>query len=101
MTETSVVRDLVVRETGSELGNLEGADGPWFGRLRATAADLEEITTITFDRVAQPQPASDFEIAKISAWCRKHNYTCRTSRRGELKLRPKSSAAATHARPAM
>lgn len=31
----------------------------------------------------------DTEIAKISAWCRKHGYTCHVSLRGELELRKK------------
>ena len=33
--------------------------------------------------------ASDFEIAKISAWCRKHGYTSHVSLRGQPELRKK------------
>ena len=66
MTETLVVRELAVRELDPKLGNLGGADGTRLGRLRATAADLEKIKMTTFDQIEQPQPTSDFEIAKIS-----------------------------------
>jgi hypothetical protein len=45
---------------------------------------------MTFDQIEQPQPTSDFEIAKISAWCRKHGYTCHVSLRGQLELRKKA-----------
>jgi hypothetical protein len=76
MTETLVVRELAVRELDPKLGNLGGADG----------------TRLAFDQIEQPQPTSDFEIAKISAWCRKHGYTCHVSLRGQLELREKSSA---------
>jgi len=92
MTETLVVRELAVRELDPKLGNLGGADGPRLGRPRAIAADLEKIKMMTFDQIEQPQPASDFEIAKISAWCRKHGYTCHISLRGQLELRKKRSA---------
>jgi hypothetical protein len=74
MTETLVVRELAVRELDPKLGNLGGADGTRLGQ--------------------QPQPTSDFEIAKISAWCRKHGYTCHVSLRGQLELRKKNSAMA-------
>jgi hypothetical protein len=95
MTETLVVRELAVRELDPNLGNLGGADGTRLDRLRAIAADLEKIKMMTFDqieelrRLKQPQPTYDFEIAKISAWCRKHGYTCRVSFRGQLELRKK------------
>jgi hypothetical protein len=92
MTETLVVRELAVRELDPKLGNLGGADGTRLGRLRAIAADLEKIKMMTFDQIEQLQPTSDFEIAKISAWCRKHGYTCHVSLRGQLELRKKSSA---------
>jgi hypothetical protein len=88
MTETLVVRELAVRELDPKLGNLGGADGTRLGRLRAIAADREKIKMMTFD------PIDDFEIAKISAWCRKHGYTCHVSLRGQLELRKKSSALA-------
>ena len=94
MTETLVVRELADRELDPKLGNLGGADGTRLGRLRAIAADLEKIKMMTFDQIEQPQPTSDFEIAKISAWCRKHGYTCHVSLRGQLELRTKSSAMA-------
>ena len=88
MTETLVVRELAVRELDPKSGNLGGADGTRHGRLRAIAADLEKIKMMTFDQT------SDSEIAKISAWCRKHGYTCHVSLRGQLELRKKSSATA-------
>jgi hypothetical protein len=94
MTETLVVRELAVRELDPKSGNLGGADGTRLGRLRAIAADLEKIKMMTFDQIEQPQTTSDFEIAKISAWCRKHGYTCHVSLRGQLELRKKSSATA-------
>jgi len=94
MTETLVVRELAVRELDPKSGNLGGADGTRLGRLRAIAADLEKIKMMMFDQIEQPQPTSDFEIAKISAWCRKHGYTCHVSLRGQLELRKKSSATA-------
>ena len=78
MTETLEMR---------ELGNLGGADGTRLDRLRAMAADPEKIKMMTFDQIEQPQPTSDFEIAKISAWCRKHGYTCHVSLRGNIELR--------------
>lgn len=65
MTETLVVRELAVRELDPKSGNLGGADGTRLGRLRAIAADLEKIKMMTFDQIEQPQPTSDFEIAKI------------------------------------
>jgi hypothetical protein len=89
MTKSIVVRELAVRELDPKLGNLGGADGTRLDRLRAIAADLEKTKMMTFDRIEQAQPTSDFEIAKISAWCRKHGYTCHVSLRGELKLRKK------------
>jgi hypothetical protein len=98
MTETLVVRELAVRELNPKFGDLGGADGTRLGRLRATAADLEKIKMMTFDQIEQPQPASDFEIAKISAWCRKHGSTSHVSLRGELELRTKSSAMAARVR---
>jgi len=94
MTETLVVRELAVRELDPKLGNLGGADGTRLGRLRAIAADLEKIKMMTFDQIEQPQPTSDFEIAEISVWCRKHGYTCHVSLRGQLELRKKSNALA-------
>jgi len=94
MTETLVVRELAVRELDPKSGNLEGADGTRLGRLRAIAADLEKIKMMTFDQIELPQPTSDFEIAKISAWCRKHGYTCHVSLRGELELRKKQCSGA-------
>lgn len=75
MTETSVVRELAVRELDPNLGNLEGAV-------------VEELR-----RLKQLQPTYVFEIAKISAWCRKHGYTCHVSLRGELELRKKQRSA--------
>ena len=98
MTETLVVRELADRELEPKLGNLGGADGTRLGRLRAIAADLEKIKMMTFDQIEQPQPTSDFEIAKISAWCRKNGYACHVSSRGQLELRTKSSAMATRGR---
>src|SRR5215471_14339986 len=86
MTETLVVRELAVRELDPKLGNL-GADGTRLGRLHAIAADLEKIKMMAFDQIEQPQPTSDFEIAQISAWCRKHGYTCHLSLRGQLEFR--------------
>jgi len=94
MTETLVVRELAVRELDPKSGNLEGADGRRLGRLRAIAADLEKIKMMTFDQIELPQPTSDFEIAKISAWCRKHGYTCHVSLREELELRKKQCSGA-------
>ena len=94
MTETLVVRELAVRELDPKLGNIRGANGTRLGQLRAIAADLEKINMTTFDQIEQPQPTSDFEIAKMSAWCRKHGYTCHVSLRGQLELRKKSSALA-------
>ena len=98
MTETLVVPELAVRELDPKLGNLGGADGTRLGRLRATAADLEKIKMTTFDQIEQPQPTSDFEIAKISVWCRKHGYTCHVALRGQLEMRTKSSAMAARVR---
>jgi hypothetical protein len=43
-------------------------------------------------QIEQPQPTSDFEIAKISAWCRKHGYTYHVSLEGKREFRKKSSA---------
>jgi hypothetical protein len=54
--------------------------------VRELAVDLEKINMMTFDQI------DDFEIAEISAWCRKHGYTCHVSLRGQLELREKSSA---------
>ena len=62
--------------------------------VRELAVDLEKIKMMTFDQIEQPQPTSDFEIAEISAWCRKHGYTCHVSLRGQLEFRKKSSAPA-------
>jgi len=95
MTETLVVRELAVRELDPKLGNLGRADGTRLGRLRATAADLEKIKMTTFDQIEQPQPTSDFEIAKISAWCRKHGHTCHVSLRGQLELQKKKQRSGT------
>jgi len=82
MTETLEIR---------ELGNLGGADGTRLDRLRAMAADPEKIKMMTFDQIEElrrlKQPAYDFEIANISAWCRKHGYTCHVSLRGNIELR--------------
>ena len=82
MTETLEIR---------ELGNLGGADGARLDRLRAMAADPEKIKMMTFDQIEElrrlKQPAYDFEIANISAWCRKHGYTCHVSLRGNIELR--------------
>jgi hypothetical protein len=94
MTETPMMPELAVRELDPNLGNLGGADGTRLDRLRAIAADPEKIKMMTFDQIEQPQPTSNFEIAKISAWCRKHGYTCHVSLRGQLELRKKSSAPA-------
>jgi len=91
MTKTLVVRELAVRELDPKLGNLGGADGTRLGRLAITA-DLEKMR---FDQIEQPQPTSDFEIAKISAWCRKHAYTCHVSSRGQLELRKKKQCSGT------
>jgi len=63
-----------------------------------TAADLEKTKMMAFDQIEQPQPRSDFEIAKISAWCRKHGSTSHISLRGQLELRTKRSATASHVR---
>jgi hypothetical protein len=95
MIETPVMRELAVRELDPNLGNLGGSDGTRLDRLRTIAADLEKIKMMTFDqieelrRLKQPQPTYDFEISKISAWCRKHGYTCHVTLRGELELRKK------------
>jgi len=95
MIETTGVHELAVRELDPNLGNLGGADGTRLDRLLAIAADLEKIKMVTFDqieelrRLKQLRPTSDFEIVKISAWCRKHGYTCHVSLRGELELRKK------------
>ena len=95
MAETPMVRELAVRELDPNLGNLGGADGTRLDRLRVIAADLEKIKMMTFYQIDEPrrlkqlQPTYDFEIAKISAWCRKHGYTCHISLRGELELRKK------------
>ena len=83
MTETSVMRELAVRELDPNLGNLGGADGTRLDGPRAIATGLELRT------LKQVQPTYDFEIAKISAWCRKHGYTGHVSLRGELELRKK------------
>ena len=56
--------------------------------VRELAVDLEKINMMTFDQI------DDFEIAEISAWCRKHGYTCHVSLRGQLELRKKSNALA-------
>ena len=92
MAETPMVRELAVRELDPNLGNLGGADGTRLDRLRVIAADLEKIKMMTFDQIEQPQPTSDFEIAKISAWCRKHGYTYHVSLEGKREFRKKSSA---------
>jgi hypothetical protein len=89
MMETPVMRELAVRELNPNLGNLGGSDGRRLDRLRTIAADLEKINIMTCDQMEQLQPTSDFDIAKISAWCRKHGYTCHVSLRGEVKLRKK------------
>ena len=91
MIETPVMRELAVRELDPNLGNLGGSDGTRLDRLRTIAADLEKIKMMTFDQIEQLQPTSDFDIAKISAWCRKHGYTCHISLRGQLELRKKRS----------
>jgi hypothetical protein len=89
MMESNAMRELAVRELNPSLGNLGGSDGKRLDRLRATAADLEKINVMTCDQMEQLQPTSDFDIAKISAWCRKHGYACHVSLRGEVKLRKK------------
>jgi hypothetical protein len=89
MMETPAMRELAVRELNPSSGNLGGSDGKRLDRLRAIAADLEKINVMTCDQMEQLQPTSDFDIAKISAWCRKHGYTCHVSLRGEVKLRKK------------
>ena len=89
MMEIPVMRELAVRELDPKLGNLGGSDGRRLDRRRTTAADLEKINMMTCDHMEQPQPTSDFDIAKISAWCRKYAYTCHVSLRGEVELRKK------------
>jgi len=94
MTKTLVVRELAVRELDPKLGNLGCADGTRL-RRRAIAADLEKIKMMTFDQIEQPQPTYDLDIAKISAWSRKHGYTCHVSLRGQLELRKKKQCSGT------
>ena len=93
MTETLEMR---------ESGNLGGADGTRLDRLRAMAADPEKIKMMTFDQIEElrrlKQPAYDFEIANISAWCRKHGYTCHVSLRGNIELRKRGAGDHFHFR---
>jgi hypothetical protein len=81
------LRELAVHKHSGSLGDTGGAQ---LDALRAIAADLGMTT---FDQTEEPrrlkQPTSDFEIARISAWCRKHGYTSHVSSRGELELRKK------------
>ena len=78
MMETPAMRELAVREPNPNLG-ISGSDGRRLDRLRTVAADLKKINVMTCDQMEQLQPTSDFDIAKISAWCRKHGYTCHVS----------------------
>jgi len=71
------LRELAVRENS----------GNQLDALRASAADL--TCDPTEELRGLKQPTSDFEIAKISAWCRKHGYTSHISSRGEIELRKK------------
>jgi hypothetical protein len=89
MMETPGMRVLAVRELDPKSGSPGGSGGRRLDRLRTVAADLEKINMMTDDQMEQLQPTSDFDIAKISARCRKHGYTCHVSLRAELKLRKK------------
>src|SRR5262245_62078515 len=95
MTETLEMRELAVREFAPNLGSLADVDGTRLDRLRAMAADPEKIKMMTFDQIEElrglKQPAYDFEIANINAWCRKHGYTCHVSLRGQIEFRKRCS----------